>query len=395
MAIAPVVPDPRTCLRRPRLRLVDLLVGAGDLRRAVRAAAPRAVGHRARSRPADVGRDLDRSGALAVLRVAVAARGCSSRSVLSVVFTFVYGTAAARSRRAEKVLIPLLDILQSVPILGFLSITVTVLHRAVPALAPRLGVRVDLRDLHVAGVEHDVQLLPLADHPAPRARRSGAADAAHEVGAVLEARRARLDDRAGLERDDELRRRLVLPRPRPRRSRSTSARTRCPGIGSYVARRERHVRSSATCCLAIVVMIVMVLGVNFVFWRPLVAWSEKFRNEQSEAAEQPRSIMLDTLRRSRVPRLLGRPLRPVGRAARPGRRDRSASPIGRWSPNVARRRAGDALFGVVVAVVVALGCVLGAALHRRQRRARRVPARVRARRDHVRARDRRGRRRRR
>src|ERR1700735_413455 len=45
--------------------------------------------------------------------------------ILSVLFTFVYATAAARLRRAEKVLIPLLDILQSVPVLGFLSITVT------------------------------------------------------------------------------------------------------------------------------------------------------------------------------------------------------------------------------------------------------------------------------
>ena len=44
---------------------------------------------------------------------------------LSLVFTFFYATAAARSRRAEKVLIPLLDILQSVPILGFLAITIT------------------------------------------------------------------------------------------------------------------------------------------------------------------------------------------------------------------------------------------------------------------------------
>jgi len=44
---------------------------------------------------------------------------------LSTVFTFVYGYAAARSRRAEKVLVPLLDILQSVPVLGFLSVTVT------------------------------------------------------------------------------------------------------------------------------------------------------------------------------------------------------------------------------------------------------------------------------
>src|SRR5215471_15758825 len=43
----------------------------------------------------------------------------------STVFTLVYGYLAARSRRAERVMIPLLDILQSVPVLGFLSITVT------------------------------------------------------------------------------------------------------------------------------------------------------------------------------------------------------------------------------------------------------------------------------
>ena len=42
----------------------------------------------------------------------------------SLVFTFTFGTAAAKSRRAGVVLIPLLDILQSVPILGFLTFTV-------------------------------------------------------------------------------------------------------------------------------------------------------------------------------------------------------------------------------------------------------------------------------
>ena len=44
--------------------------------------------------------------------------------VCSTIFTFVYAAIAAKSRRAEMVLIPLLDILQSVPILGFLTFTV-------------------------------------------------------------------------------------------------------------------------------------------------------------------------------------------------------------------------------------------------------------------------------
>src|SRR6204780_2891369 len=44
--------------------------------------------------------------------------------ICSIIFTFVYAALAAKSRRAEMVLIPLLDILQSVPILGFLTFTV-------------------------------------------------------------------------------------------------------------------------------------------------------------------------------------------------------------------------------------------------------------------------------
>ena len=45
--------------------------------------------------------------------------------VFSFAFTFSYATLAAKSRRAEGILVPLLDVLQSVPILGFLSVTVT------------------------------------------------------------------------------------------------------------------------------------------------------------------------------------------------------------------------------------------------------------------------------
>jgi len=51
-----------------------------------------------------------------------------------------------------------------------------------------------------------------------------------------------------------------------------------------------------------------------VFWRPLVAWSQRFRLEQSTATEQQRSLVLDVLRRSAVPHLVARPLRPIGRA---------------------------------------------------------------------------------
>src|ERR1700676_1442073 len=50
----------------------------------------------------------------------------------SIIFTFIYASLAAKSRRAEMVLIPLLDILQSVPILGFLTFTVVFFMNLVP-----------------------------------------------------------------------------------------------------------------------------------------------------------------------------------------------------------------------------------------------------------------------
>src|SRR5262249_51798050 len=70
---------------------------------------------------------------MAISLAPAALPGYAARSVLrmflafgaSILFTLVYGYVAAYNRRAERVLIPLLDILQSVPVLGFLSITVT------------------------------------------------------------------------------------------------------------------------------------------------------------------------------------------------------------------------------------------------------------------------------
>ena len=81
----------------------------------------------------------------------------------SLVFTFIYGTAAARCRRLSRVLIPLLDILQSVPILGFLSVHHHHLDGAVPRLDAGRGGRVDFRNLHQSGLEHGVLVHPVPD----------------------------------------------------------------------------------------------------------------------------------------------------------------------------------------------------------------------------------------
>src|SRR5579864_8258785 len=54
---------------------------------------------------------------------------------LSIIFTFAYGYAAAKSRRAARVLIPLLDILQSIPVLGFLTFIIPMLIALSPGSA--------------------------------------------------------------------------------------------------------------------------------------------------------------------------------------------------------------------------------------------------------------------
>ena len=70
--------------------------------------------------------------------------------IASLVFSLGYAALAAKSRQAEKILVPLLDVLQSFPILGFLSITVTGFIALFPGrLLARM--RRDICDFHLAG----------------------------------------------------------------------------------------------------------------------------------------------------------------------------------------------------------------------------------------------------
>ena len=114
----------RAVWRRPGLRPVDLLVFAallallfGLLRLAPALNAPFLP--KAPSRPLSTNpANLPYYAVRSLFRMFIALG-------ISLVFTFVYAEAAARLPRAEKVLIPVLDILQSVPVLGFLTVTVT------------------------------------------------------------------------------------------------------------------------------------------------------------------------------------------------------------------------------------------------------------------------------
>jgi NitT/TauT family transport system permease protein len=83
--------------------------------------------------------------------------------IASLIFTVTYGTLAAKSRRAELVLVPL-DILQSVPVLGYISFTVAFFMSLSPGRVAGAESRGYFRDLYEPSLEHDLQFLPVAAH---------------------------------------------------------------------------------------------------------------------------------------------------------------------------------------------------------------------------------------
>jgi NitT/TauT family transport system permease protein len=74
---------------------------------------------------------------------------------------------------------------------------------------------------------------------------------------------------------------------------------RLPGIGSWLATAIEE-RNIASVGLAVGAMAVVILAYDQLLFRPIVAWADKFRSEQTAAQERPRSWVFDLVRRGRV-----------------------------------------------------------------------------------------------
>ena len=270
----------------------------------------------------------------------------------SLLFTLTYAPLAAKSRRAGLIMIPLLDILQSVPILGFLTFTTAFFMGLFPG--------------RVLGLELAAIFAIFT---------SQAWNMAFSFHQSLTTLPADLDEAARGFRLTAWQRfwRLEVPFAMPglvwNMMLSMSAgwffvvaseaitlgenNWKLPGIGSYVALalEQRDIRAVFAAILA---MLAVILAYDQLLFRPLVAWSGKFRFETTAvattAAEDP--WMLALLRRTHVLRVgsdaLGR-----GFAAVTGLR------LGRSSPTLHRRegssRLGDAFFGCVVVIGILWG----------------------------------------
>ncbi|ATY12670.1 sulfonate ABC transporter permease [Amycolatopsis sp. AA4] len=343
----------RGALVRPRRTIADVAVflgAAAALWLIVRLAHGAATAWTPATAPSTVSTDpaeLPYYAGRSLLRMFVAL-------VLSVGFTFCYATAAARLRRTEKILLPALDILQSVPVLGFLSVTIT----GFIALFP--GSQLGLECASIFAIfTSQAWNMTFAFHHSLVSQPRDLDEASRLLRLSRWQRFWRVDVPSGMIP-------LVWNGMMSfgggwfflTASEALSVNNQkfaLPGIGAYVATASEE-GDLGKVLLAVGVMVVLVVGVNVLFWRPLTAWSERFRIENSEAAEAPRSLVLDLLRRSRIPTLLGRVL---GKLVFP--LDRALAVFGlaeyplRFSP--ARRRAADIVFSVVVFGLILYGTV--------------------------------------
>jgi len=215
----------------------------------------------------------------------------------SLVFACVFAVLAAKYRLAERVLIPLLDILQSIPILGFLSITVTGFIALFPG--------------SLLGVECAAIFAIFT---------SQAWNMAFSLYQSLRTVPAELQEAARVFQLSGWQRfwRLELPFAMPgllwnmmmsmsggwffvvaSEAISVSHQDiKLPGVGSYIA-LAIEARDLSAIGWAIGCMLVAILLYDQLLFRPLVAWADKFRFEESGADAVPRSWLLDWLRRAR------------------------------------------------------------------------------------------------
>jgi len=80
---------------------------------------------------------------------------------------------------------------------------------------------------------------------------------------------------------------------------------RLPGLGSYL-QSASNAGDMGAIFWGLAVMITVIVLMDQLIWRPVIAWSDKFKFEQVEAAQSSRSPILDLLRRSRLVRRVGR-----------------------------------------------------------------------------------------
>jgi NitT/TauT family transport system permease protein len=232
--------------------------------------------------------------------------------IWSIVFTFLYAALAAKSRRAEMVLIPLLDILQSVPILGFLTFTVVFFLNLFPG-------RVFGAELACVFAIFTSQAwnMTFSMYQSMRNVPKDLEEATQSFHLSGWQRFWRLDvpfAMPGLIWNTMMSMSggwfFVVASEAITVGNTTVT---LPGIGSYVALGIQKQNLPAI-GYAILTMLLVIIAYDQLLFRPVVAWADKFRFEQTASAAAPTSWMLDLFRRTRALRALTYPFAALNKA---------------------------------------------------------------------------------
>jgi NitT/TauT family transport system permease protein len=218
--------------------------------------------------------------------------------VLSLVFTLTYATWAAKSERAGKILVPILDILQSVPILGFISVTAVFFLSLAPGRV--LGAEFvaifaiftsqawnmafsfyqSLRTIPIELIEatESFRLSPWM--------RFWQLEVPFGLPALIWNMMMSMSGGWFFVVASEA---VVV-------GHTTFA---LPGVGSYIALAIAQ-KNLGAIGWAILTMLIVILLYDQLLFRPLVAWADRFRVEQEPGARVPQSWALTMMRRSRL-----------------------------------------------------------------------------------------------
>ena len=231
----------------------------------------------------------------------------------SLMFTFVVATVAAKSRKAELVIIPMLDILQSVPVVGILTFTVTFFL----GLFPRSELGAECAAIF-AIFTAQAWNMAFSFYQSLRTLPADLEEVCQQFHLSTWQRFIKLE----------------LPFATPALVWNTmmsmsggwffviaseavtvgKTTITLPGIGSWLALAiERGDFRSVAWAVAAMAVVIMFYD-QFLF-RPIVAWADKFRFEQTASEEQPESWFYDLLRKTRVFRRLARPFTVLLRSA--------------------------------------------------------------------------------
>src|ERR1700675_2500637 len=218
--------------------------------------------------------------------------------VCSIIFTFVYAALAAKSRRSEMVLIPLLDILQSVPILGFLTFTVVFFLNLFPGsvfgaeLACVFAIFTSQAWNMTFSMYQSLRNVPKDLEEATQSfhlsgwQRFWRLDVPFAMPGLIWNTMMSMSGGWFFVVSSDL---ITVG----------DTTVTLPGIGSYVALAIKEQNLPAI-GYAILAMFLVILAYDQLLFRPVVAWADKFRFEQTASVSVPTSWVLDLFRRTRA-----------------------------------------------------------------------------------------------